>query len=269
MTRQTGFSDVDGSGQSAALVEYLAALATALGDMRREDYESLQLAPDAAVLDVGCGAGEVCVDLAQRVGPRGRVAGVDPSEAMIAAARQAATASGPAIELQVASIYALPFPDATFDAVRAERVFQHLDDPEAGLREMIRVARPGARVMVIDPDHSQHGMALDTAEERRVFEASMRAAAKMITNFHVGSRLRAMFLRAGLADVRQLVRAIEIGYPAYGRALFLPERLASAIEAGEITEAQAQRFEAALAARDRAGTFFANAIGYSVVGVKA
>ena len=48
----------------------------------------LRLRPGDAVLDVGCGAGEVCVELATRVGTKGRVAGVDLSEAMLEAARR-------------------------------------------------------------------------------------------------------------------------------------------------------------------------------------
>lgn len=138
------------------------------------------------MLDVGCGAGEVCVELAGMVAPSGRVVGIDPSDAMLGAARRTADASRPSIELHVGSIYALPFPDGTFDAVRAERVFQHLEDPDAGLREMLRVTRAGGRVMVIDADHGQHGIALDDSSQRRVFEASVRALMRMIVNPHSG-----------------------------------------------------------------------------------
>ena len=99
------------------------------GDFRRQGYDLMRLRPGDAVLDVGCGAGEVCVELAAIVGARGRVAGVDLSEAMVEAARRTVAASGRAIELQPASIYELPFADGAFDAVRAERVFQHLDNP--------------------------------------------------------------------------------------------------------------------------------------------
>jgi ubiquinone/menaquinone biosynthesis C-methylase UbiE len=87
---------------------------------------------------------------------------------MIAAARRAASNSASPVDLKVASVYALPFPNETFDAVRAERVFQHLEDPEAGLREMLRVTRTGGRVMAIDPDHGQHGLALDDPDHRKV-----------------------------------------------------------------------------------------------------
>ena len=233
MTRQTGFSDVDGSGQSAALVEYLAALATALGDMRREDYESLQLAPDAAVLDVGCGAGEVCVDLAQRVGPRGRVAGVDPSEAMIAAARQAATASGPAIELQVASIYMRCCSgNATFDVVRRRSgaVPRAPTDPEAGPRETILVAGP-ARGDGHRPTTASNGTASTQPRKRWMFEGEHAPATT--TNFHQPGRGCDRFLRAGWLMFATLFREpSELGRLRAGAVL--AQRLASAIEAGEI-----------------------------------
>jgi len=268
MTIPTGFSDVDRSARPSELVDYLTLVAGHLAGMRSEDYEMLRLRPGAAVLDVGCGAGEVCLDLATRVGRRGTVAGIDPSAAMIEAAKRAAETSGAAVDLRVASIYALPFPDDTFDAVRAERVFQHLDDPEAGLREMLRVTRAGGRVMVMDPDHSQAGMGLDDAGERRVFAACLRALARMLANPHSGTRLRAMFVRAGLADIGQVVRSVELTHSDYVRTLFLRERLASAVEADEITDEEARDFSAALEERRRAGTFFTNVIAYSVSGTK-
>ena len=224
--------------------------------------------PGDAVLDVGCGAGEACVELATLIGPGGTVAGIDPSEVMIAAARKAAAASGHEVDLRVASIYALPFRDATFDAVRSERVFQHLEDPEAGLAEMIRVTRPGGRIMVADPDHGQHGLALDDPAHHRIYAATLRALLQMIVNPHSGTRLRAMFARAGLADIEQRVQSIPIAFADYVRALFLRERLAAAVLAGDITHAEADAFVAVLEARERAGAFDANAIAYFVAGTR-
>jgi ubiquinone/menaquinone biosynthesis C-methylase UbiE len=268
MTKSTGFSDVDGSARAEALVDYLAILADRLAAARRAGYEMLRLAPGASVLDVGCGGGEVCVELAARVGPSGRVAGIDPSETMIAAARRTAGVSPLPIELRVASIYALPFPDGVFDAVRAERVFQHLDDPEAGLREMLRVTRAGGRVMAIDPDHGQHGLALDDPAHRRVHDASTRALLRMIANPHSGTRLRAMFVRAGLAEIEQVIHDVEITHADFVHAVFLHDRLDMAVATGDITRADADAFVAALEERARAGAFFANAFGYNVAGTK-
>jgi SAM-dependent methyltransferase len=269
MPQDTGFSNVDGSARADDLVDYLGRLARMLAVYRREDYPQLQLAPGARVLDVGCGAGEVCVELAAQVGAAGSVAGIDPSAAMIEAARQRTAGVVPPINLRVASIYAVPFADASFDAVRAERVFQHLEDPDAGLREMVRVTRPGGRVMVIDPDHSQGGLGLDDPDDRQVHQASVRALLAMIVNPCSGTRLRAAFVRAGLVQVSQVVRSFEINHADYARATFLAERLDQAIAAGEITPAAAARFTSNLAARAARGEFFANAIGYSVAGTRA
>lgn len=268
MRATTGFSDVDGSDRAAELVEYLALLADQLVDARRHGYAMLRLAPGSSVLDVGCGTGGACVELARIVGRVGRVAGIDSSEAMIAAARRTALAEGAAVDLRVASIYALPFPDETFDAVRAERVFQHLENPGAGLAEVLRVTRHGGRVLVADPDHGQHGLALDDPDHRRIFAASLRALLRMIANPHSGTRLRSMLTRAGLTEIEQDVRSIPIDYADYVRALFLPERLAAAVDAGDITREDADRFVVALEARERAGTFDANAIGYFVAGTR-
>jgi SAM-dependent methyltransferase len=91
------------------------------------------------VLDVGCGTG---FDLV-RIGAGG--VGVDRSFTM---ARRAHRVSPVAI----ADAAALPFVDGAFAAVRADRVLQHLPDPERALDELVRVVRPGGVVAVADPD---------------------------------------------------------------------------------------------------------------------
>jgi ubiquinone/menaquinone biosynthesis C-methylase UbiE len=264
----TGFSDVDGSERACELVDYLRQTAETLVAHRRQGYARLALAPGSAALDIGCGAGEVCVELAARVAPGGRVVGIDPSAAMIEAARKAAATAAAAVELGVASVYALPFPDATFDAVRAERVLQHLERPEDALAEMIRVTRPGGRVWASDPDHGQLGLALDDPIHRRTYAVLHRAFRAMVVNPHSGTRLRGMFARAGLADVEQHVQAISIEFDDYARALFLRSCIDGAVASGEIGRADADAFLAELAARHRAGTFDANAIAYEVVGTR-
>jgi len=264
----TGFSDVDASGRSAALVDYLELLAQQMAHLRREGYQMLGLRAGAAVLDVGCGAGEVCVELAGLVGPTGRVDGIDPSQAMIDAARDAARASGRAIDLRIASVHALPFPDDGFDAVRAERVFQHLDDPAGALREMLRVTRPGGHVMLIDPDHGTHGLALDDPADYAVFEVLRRALMRRIVNPHSGTRLRGMMSRAGLVDLKQAIRIVEMPFGVYRRAIFLDELLDAAVTGGEISSGDSKRFVKVLEERDRAGTFQATSVAYSVVGTR-
>jgi ubiquinone/menaquinone biosynthesis C-methylase UbiE len=268
MPRESGFSDVDKSGRSEALVAYLAEMAQEVGERRRQGYELLRLRSGSAVLDVGCGAGEVCVELAARVEATGRVAGVDLSEAMIDVARRAASEAGVDVDLRVASAVKLPFADDTFDAVRAERVFQHLDRPSEALAEMIRVTRPGGRVMVIDPDHGQFGLGLDEPEHQLIFEAFRREFLRRAVNPHSGSRLRGVFAGAGLKEIEEVVIAFEFSHPFFVRAFFLEETLAGAVTSGGITAEQAARFSAALEARQRSRAFCAIGVGYRVAATK-
>ncbi|MGV8977312.1 MAG: methyltransferase domain-containing protein [Cellulomonas sp.] len=112
------------------------------------------LAPGTRLLDVGCGPGTITIDLAARVLP-GEVIGLDRSERVIEAAREAALESGaPNVSFEAGDLYALPYEDASFDVVHAHQVLQHLSDPIAGLREMKRVTRPGGLVAVRDSDYS-------------------------------------------------------------------------------------------------------------------
>jgi ubiquinone/menaquinone biosynthesis C-methylase UbiE len=97
--------------------------------------------PGQRALDVGCGSGALVVALAVILG-EDNVAGVDPSEPFVEAAR----AKVPGARLAVASAESLPFEDGTFDATLSQLVVNFLSDPEAGLREMARVTRAGGVV---------------------------------------------------------------------------------------------------------------------------
>lgn len=112
------------------------------------------LRPGMDVLDVGCGPGSVTLDLAQIVGP-GQVVGIENTDAPLASARAAAAERGDrTTTFQHGDAYALPFADASFDVVHAHQVLQHLTDPVAALREMVRVARPGGWIAARDADYA-------------------------------------------------------------------------------------------------------------------
>jgi ubiquinone/menaquinone biosynthesis C-methylase UbiE len=110
------------------------------------------LRPGLDLLDVGCGPGTITVDLAARVAP-GRVVGVDVSADPLEEAGAAAERAGVAVTFQVGDVYALEAADDSFDVVHAHQVLQHLTDPVAALREMIRVCRPGGVIAVRDVDY--------------------------------------------------------------------------------------------------------------------
>jgi ubiquinone/menaquinone biosynthesis C-methylase UbiE len=111
------------------------------------------LAPGLDLLDVGCGPGNITIDLASRVSP-GRTVGIDAAEAVVDTARESAAEQGVAeVEFRVANVYDLPFDDESFDVVHAHQVLQHLADPVAALRQMRRVCRPGGVVAARDSDY--------------------------------------------------------------------------------------------------------------------
>ncbi|WP_104086220.1 methyltransferase domain-containing protein [Arthrobacter sp. GMC3] len=108
------------------------------------------------VLDVGSGPGTITADFARLVAP-GEVLGLDMSPDVVAAATALAAAQHlDNLSFDTGDIYALEFPDDSFDVVHAHQVLQHLSDPVAALREMRRVAKPGGIVAVRDADF--HGM---------------------------------------------------------------------------------------------------------------
>jgi SAM-dependent methyltransferase len=111
------------------------------------------VAPDGArVLEVGCGPGRLSIRLAREHGLD--VTGLDLDPAMIQRARANADRPGDGGERRpsflVGDVASLPFPDGSFDLVVSTLSMHHWADPTAGLAEIGRVLRPGARALVWD-----------------------------------------------------------------------------------------------------------------------
>jgi SAM-dependent methyltransferase len=139
--------------EHAARLELRAGAASEVA--ARDDYvKLLGVARGERVLDVGCGSGAVTRTLAQRVAPGGSAVGVDTSAALLKVARELANQAGlgAVIEFKEGDCRALPFPDASFDAVVAATALSHVPDAGCALAEMVRVTRPGGRVGVFDVD---------------------------------------------------------------------------------------------------------------------
>lgn len=100
----------------------------------------------ASVLDCGIGTGSLSMALHQLRSDRAYFVGIDTSSEMVARAIETFDQSGVDGDVWQASIEAIPFADATFDVVLAAHVLEHLPDPLVGLREMVRVLKPGGRL---------------------------------------------------------------------------------------------------------------------------
>ncbi len=114
--------------------------------------DAAEVGRDQAVLDIGCGTGAAAEAALARVGPGGRVAGVDPKDEMLDVARD----KDVPIEWYAGSAEELPLPDGGFDAVISQFAFMFFEDPPRALREMVRVLRPGGRIAVSVPDAIDH-----------------------------------------------------------------------------------------------------------------
>lgn len=105
------------------------------------------LRPGSTVLDAGCGTGGLILRLRGRH-PEWRYSGID---FMPIACELAQQRCGAEVNVQVASVTALPFADASFDAVVSVDVISQVDDAKAAARELFRVAKPGAPVVINCP----------------------------------------------------------------------------------------------------------------------
>lgn len=106
------------------------------------------------ILDLGCGTGDMALELARRGGDKVAIAGADFSEAMLAAARTKAADRGLSVSWVDADATALPFPDSSFDAVALAFSFRNLTwrNParERHLAEILRVLRPGGIMVIVE-----------------------------------------------------------------------------------------------------------------------
>lgn len=110
--------------------------------------------PRERILEVGCGSGALSRRMAPYTQPEGLVIGVDISSQLTAEAQQYALKERVAEQVifECARGESLPYPDAAFDGALAARLLLHTDDPNAILREMARVVRPGGRIVAMDWD---------------------------------------------------------------------------------------------------------------------
>jgi SAM-dependent methyltransferase len=207
--------------------------------------DAAALARGERVLDVACGTGLVARIAAQRVGPAGRVVGVDLNPGMIAVARSLPAPIAAPIEWLERSALDLRLPDASFDAVLCQQGLQFFPDKLAALRQMRRVLVHSGRLALsvwigIGPYHGAVGEAL----ARYVGNA---AATKFCASRKVPAKkeLQEVASDAGFSDVEVHVRRLDLHLPHLDQ--FVLHHLASTPVAPIVAAANPE-------ARDKIGT---------------
>jgi SAM-dependent methyltransferase len=166
--------------------------------------------PWMRALDVGCGPGALTAALAERLGPD-RVAAADPSEPFAEACRTRL----PGVDVVVAGAEALPFADRAFDATLAQLVVNFMGDPEAGVREMARVTRPGGIVAACVWDYAGEMTLLRAFWDAALEVDPDRAAAAdegAVMRWCAEGELAELWRDAGLGAVRHGELVVRAGY---------------------------------------------------------
>jgi ubiquinone/menaquinone biosynthesis C-methylase UbiE len=154
------------------------------------------------LLDAGCGPGTITLGLARAVQPE-QVVGIDVEDGQFATSREQAEGERLPIEFRKASVYELPFPDGSFDAVFSHALFTHLGDPGVALRELRRVLRPGGLIGVRASDMG--GILVDAESEApaRALSAYLAKPREDTKDPYVGRKLGRLLRHAGFTVLSQ------------------------------------------------------------------
>ncbi len=166
-------------------------------------WERAGVQPGMTVLDLGCGPGHATMDLAQIVGPTGRVIGIDESAAFLKQLNdQAVSRRYKHVDRILGDVQdlenALPGHDASIDVAYARWVFCFLADPEAVIRGLARQVKPGGRVAV--QDYFNYERCLTLAPRREAFTKVIAAAPQRRSrggDTDIMAKLPGMFARHG------------------------------------------------------------------------
>jgi ubiquinone/menaquinone biosynthesis C-methylase UbiE len=166
-----------------------------------------------SLLDCGCGAGSITIDLAKQVAP-GPVLGIDRDAGQIEQARALAAEQGVNnVQFETGDVYALPLADAVVDAVFSNALLDHLRAPLDALREMERVLKAGgvAGVRSVDRDGYLLAPGDPLLEKWAAWTEQLKADQRI--SVRLAKNLRALLRTAGFVRVEA-----SASYDSYGAA---------------------------------------------------
>jgi SAM-dependent methyltransferase len=182
------------------------------GEIERLRVQGAAMAPEAAImldrigvgpgwrcLDLGCGPAGITPLLSERVGTSGRVVGLDADPVFLEHARRQVAGN---VEFVQGDVYRTKLPSGAFDLVHTRFVASTAGEPEALLREAIRLTRPGGTVALQEPDMAALNCYPPHPAWDRLKAALEGAFTSAGADIRLAQRLFALVRHAGLEDVQ-------------------------------------------------------------------
>src|SRR4030081_370928 len=166
--------------------------------------------PGSTVLEVGCGVGAQTVTLAQR-SPDARFTSIDISPVSLAEAKRRVERAGLTnVEFRQADIFALPFPNESFDHVFVCFVLEHLARPVEALETLNGLIRPGGTMTVIEGDHGSTYFHPDSNAAHMAIQCQVELQRLAGGNASIGRQLYPLMVQAGLEAVHVSPRMVYV-----------------------------------------------------------
>ncbi len=167
--------------------------------------ERAGLRPGMTCLEAGCGGGDVAFDMARKVGPSGRVVGIDIDQKVL----DLATAEAAGQEISNIEFRRMDItegaPIAGFDFVHARFLLSHLADPAGAVARMRGALRPGGVIALVDVDFRGHFCYPESKAYARFVELYTETARRKGGDANIGPRLPSLLAGAGFKNVQMNV----------------------------------------------------------------
>lgn len=177
--------------------ERLKILSGAMAPHTNALLDAVNIPSGARVLDVGCGGGDVTLELAKRAGLAGHVTGFDIDDVKISLAKESAPAN---VDFRVGDFTKAALHEK-FDVVYARFLLSHLHEPLEALLHMLGVLKPGGMLVAEDVDFSGHFCHPPRPAFDRYVAWYQEAAHRRGVDALLGRRLPQLFALAGLKDI--------------------------------------------------------------------
>lgn len=233
------------------------------------------LRPEMKILDCGCGPGGISLGLAALV-PAGSVTGVDIEPGQLELGRTEAAQRGlPNVSFEQASLYELPFADASFDAVLAHAVVYHLGQPRTAVLEMKRVLKPGGILGLRDADIDGDVYYPEDPLLQKFWSLAEHVSTAGGADLSFGRKQRALLRECGFHEIRASAsydsygdeQSVE-GFSRFWADVFMTQHREAILAAGWASEQELEGLTAAMRAWGRDPNAFYARCRCEVIGLR-